>query len=514
MAKKFQLIAIVLIIVSICALTLVACGEESSVIEYAVTVAEITNGTVTVNKTKAKASEEIIVTATPNENFVLKQGSLKANNELILDGKFKMPKENVTITAEFEVRKELNGHSIDNFWGYLKSGENNFSFRYTLDMSEGDQVAKDIKEILFTPSALMETNICTGTNIEGTEIYNSYEWLDDEFMYYADIEDGKSSSIVKKRADNYGFNIEEIIIKDGSSKFFEPDGNKWKIKDNELLYYIKYAGYNIDDEGIFESFKNLRIMFTDKSVTMTTEAEIENDGVKSWQRSTYEIYDYGTTNVTIPENVLNADITKDETKPPEIKGVSLDNFREFMLNGSYLLMEDKIIQSGVNSINTMFSTVKSADKFMFGKPHINEITYGWLDGEYMYTATDNSKHITKKQNLASQWSDTLESLIVCDIIINNAAKYFEYDSNAWRISPSKIDEYISAFKVENGGESTYPREAFEKLRISFNSGIKLSIEISSDGAKYVHTYSYSKINDFNFTNFEIPTSIINAEVNA
>lgn len=520
MAKKIQLIVAVLIIVAICALALVACvDEEPSAKEYAVSVAEMSNGTVTINKTKAKAGDEIIVTVTPDENYVLKQGSLKANNDTISDGKFKMPKENVMITAEFEkaeadVRKELNGHNIDNFWGYLKNGDKNFSFRYTLDMSEGEQVAKDVIEILFTPSALMETIIHTGTNIEGEEVYNVYQWLDDGYMYYADIVDGKASSKVKKNADRYGFEIEEGIIKDGSSSFFEPDGNGWKIKDNELLYYIKYAGYNIDDEGIFERFKNLRIVFTDKSVTMTTEVEIDHDGVLSWQKSTYEIYDHGTTSVVIPENFLNADITADETKLPEINGVTFDNLREFMLNGSYFLTEQLNISSGDNIRRTTINTVKNVERFMSNNAHINEKTYGWLDGENMYIAIDNSYNINKKQYAASQWDETLESLIVCDFIFKDAAKYFEFDSGLWRIRPSMINEYITALEAENGGQSKYPRDAFQNLRVSFGSTIKLSFEISRDGTKYEYSYTYSKINDLHATFFLLPYEILSAGITA
>lgn len=511
MAKKLGTIVAVLIIVSICALAFVACVGK----EYALTVAEMTNGTVTVNKTKAKAGDEIIVTATPNENYVLKQGSLKANNETISDGKFKMPKENVTITAEFEVRKELNGHSIDNFGEYLKSGDKNFSFRYTLDMTEGERFAKNVKEILYTPSALMETIIYTGTNIEGTEIYNSYQWLDEGYMYYADIVDGKASSKIKKNADRYEFELEEFIIKDGNSEFFEPDGNTWKIKDNDLLYYIKYAGYNIDDEGVFESFKNLRIVFTDKSATVTTETEIARNGVTSWRKSTFEIYDYDTTYVTIPEDVLNDDITFDETKPPETKGVSLDNLREFMFNGNYILSEILTVSSINDSLTTSKITAKNTDKFMLNNSQKNVITYGWLDGENLYTATDNRYYITKKQYPASQWSNIFGALIGCDFIVNNAGKYFEIDNDAWRIRPSKIDEYISVFNAENGGGKIYPREVFEKLRISFKSStIKVSIEINRDNTNYEYSYTYMMINDIYATFFLIPDKILDAEITA
>ena len=42
------------------------------------------------------------MTVTPDQGYQLKTGSLKANDEEIVDDKFTMPAEAVTITAEFE----------------------------------------------------------------------------------------------------------------------------------------------------------------------------------------------------------------------------------------------------------------------------------------------------------------------------------------------------------------------------------------------------------------------------
>lgn len=514
MAKKIALITVLVIIASICAVTLVACGGGE---EYTVAVAEIANGSVTVNKAKAKAGDEIIVTATPKTGYTLKSGSLKANDKAILDGKFLMPKENVTITAEFEktkgdVRKELNGHNIDNFWGYLKKGDKNFSFRYTFDMSEGERVAQSVTEILFTPTALMETYTNTQVGVEDAEIYNHYEWLDDDYMYDASTEDGKATRKIRKYADKYGFKMEELGIQDGCAEYFETDGNKWKIKDDEILNYMELQGFRIEEEGVYQLFKNLRVEFTDKSVVMTAEAEMIIDGIKNWQKITYEVCDYDTTSVTVPENVLNADVTKDETKPPVIDGVSLDNFGEFMRNGNYTLTQEVTVSTGDHTDRKVFNVVKDADKYISRNQQTNESSYYWLDGDYYYCADSDNSTVTKKRYPASEWRESLETSIVLDVIAKDASKYFEELYSFWCIRPSMIDEYMAVMEKESGGKGTLPREAFERLQVYIEKdSISLRVSIEENGTTIEYRFIYS---NFNKTTVEIPDGILNAEVTA
>lgn len=514
MAKKIALITVLVIIASICAVTLVACGggADADAKEYAVTVTETANGSVTVSKAKAKAGDEIIVTATPNENYVLKDGSLKANDKAILDGKFIMPKENVMIMAEFVLRKEPDVHNIDNFWGYLKKGDKNFSFRYTFDMSEGERVAKSVTEILFTPTALMETYTNTEVGVEGAEIYNHYEWLDDDYMYEASIEDGKATRKIRKYADKYGFQMEEIGIQDGCAEYFELDGNKWKIKDEKILNYMELQGFRIEDDVIYKLFKNLRVEFTDKSTTMTAEVEMIIDGIKHWQKITYEVYDYDTTSVTVPKTVLYADVTKDETKPPVIDGVSLDNFSEFMRNGNYTLMQEVTVSIGDYTDRKVFNVVKDADKYIIRNQQINESSYCWLDGDYYYFANSDNSTITKKQYPASEWRESLETSIVLDVIAKNASKYFEQFHSFWRIRPSMLDEYMAIMEKESGGIGTLPKEAFERLEVYIEKdSITLRVSIEENGTTIVYRFTYS---NFNKTYVEIPDGIINAEITA
>ena len=71
---------------------------------YTISVEETENGVVTVDKKTAFAGETVVVTTTPAEGYVLVALSVKngTTDVVVTDGKFEMPKGNVTITATFE----------------------------------------------------------------------------------------------------------------------------------------------------------------------------------------------------------------------------------------------------------------------------------------------------------------------------------------------------------------------------------------------------------------------------
>lgn len=69
---------------------------------YSVTVADTPNGEIVIPAEKYKAGDEVTVTVKPADGYRLKEGSLKANETIIEGNTFVMPKENVTVTAEFE----------------------------------------------------------------------------------------------------------------------------------------------------------------------------------------------------------------------------------------------------------------------------------------------------------------------------------------------------------------------------------------------------------------------------
>ena len=84
------------------AVTITAEFEEIPAQTYAITVADMTNGTVTADKAEAAEGETVTLTVTPNEGYRLVAGSLKANDAVVEGNTFIMPAEAVTITAAFE----------------------------------------------------------------------------------------------------------------------------------------------------------------------------------------------------------------------------------------------------------------------------------------------------------------------------------------------------------------------------------------------------------------------------
>jgi translation initiation factor IF-2 len=71
---------------------------------HTITIAAMTNGSVTVTggKTSAVKGETITLAVNPNPGFKLVAGSLKYNDNVISGNTFDMPDANVTITAAFE----------------------------------------------------------------------------------------------------------------------------------------------------------------------------------------------------------------------------------------------------------------------------------------------------------------------------------------------------------------------------------------------------------------------------
>ena len=69
---------------------------------YGITIAAMTNGTVTADRSVAAAGETVTLTVTPAAGYHLKEGSLKANDEVISGNTFIMPARAVTVTALFE----------------------------------------------------------------------------------------------------------------------------------------------------------------------------------------------------------------------------------------------------------------------------------------------------------------------------------------------------------------------------------------------------------------------------
>ena len=77
-------------------------GEAPAPIDrYGITIAPMTNGTVTADKATAAAGENVTLTVTPDAGYHLKDGSLMANDEVVTGNTFTMPGKEVRVTALF-----------------------------------------------------------------------------------------------------------------------------------------------------------------------------------------------------------------------------------------------------------------------------------------------------------------------------------------------------------------------------------------------------------------------------
>lgn len=110
MKRKVALALLALVLV-LSMVTAVACKPQESSESFKITIAETTNGTITADKQTAKEGETVTLTITPDEGYILKSGSLKFNDTAITGTTFKMPKQDVTITAEFA--KDMTGVTVE-----------------------------------------------------------------------------------------------------------------------------------------------------------------------------------------------------------------------------------------------------------------------------------------------------------------------------------------------------------------------------------------------------------------
>lgn len=120
--KKFLSIVLGLAFILFSSAMLFGCAKE-----YSISVdPQITNGQIALSKTKAKEGEEIVVTPTANSGYFLNLANFKANENVIIDYKFIMPKEDVVITAEFLLPGLTSLNITSNLQTFIETMENDY----------------------------------------------------------------------------------------------------------------------------------------------------------------------------------------------------------------------------------------------------------------------------------------------------------------------------------------------------------------------------------------------------
>ena len=107
----------------VCAILMKLLKTEVETTRYTITIANMEFGTVEADKTEAVEGETVTLTVKSDTGYKYVDGSLKYNGVAVTGNEFKMPADNVTITAEFEAEGE-NGNGNGNGNEPGNGGEN------------------------------------------------------------------------------------------------------------------------------------------------------------------------------------------------------------------------------------------------------------------------------------------------------------------------------------------------------------------------------------------------------
>jgi len=187
-------------------------------VEFNITIAEMENGSVSTNVVQAQADELVNITVTPNIGYVLEE--VKANDDVITNDSFVMPKEDVIITATFKADGVLANFPKTNLRVTALNGEKTATANITTTFNENS----------FNVEVLVRDDILNKE--DGLEILFGNRITDD----------GYSKTCIK-----YQMNVlkeETLSIYNGSS-FVENNGEYTSI-----IKYIaredKIIGYSLD----------------------------------------------------------------------------------------------------------------------------------------------------------------------------------------------------------------------------------------------------------------------------
>lgn len=219
---------------------------------YTITINEVSNGKIIADKKQAVENEYVAITVIPNDGYILEDGSLCYNNQLIENNWFYMPKEDVVISANFIVDSQelpdsqmyvLAGDSKAYYQAeYQNHGilmhiyvvDNELHFNKVLDESDGVDLlislASDVKG--------MDPNHCIRFKANGDGYYELYK-------------------AISKGSFSDPF-VPELNVAFGQNFYYQ-----YKLQaysDGTRGYYLKaYFGYDLLNTTKNEGFGNITI---------------------------------------------------------------------------------------------------------------------------------------------------------------------------------------------------------------------------------------------------------------
>ena len=125
-------------------------GEAPAPIDrYGITIAPMTNGTVTADKATAAAGETVTLTVTPDAGYHLKDGSLMANDEVVTGNTFTMPGKEVRVTALFaadDAAPDTGSYKDGTYTGSAKGHSKDVPVTVTVTVVNGSISSIDVTE--------------------------------------------------------------------------------------------------------------------------------------------------------------------------------------------------------------------------------------------------------------------------------------------------------------------------------------------------------------------------------
>ena len=302
---------------------------EKEIVYYSVTVADIANGTVTADKNSAPEGETIHLTVTPDERYKLGTLTVKAANGetvAITDNSFVMPAGNVTVNADFALRKANIlvggvGVNADNCSDILGNGTASYDFdTNTLTLKNADiEVTNGFGIRYNESSSLPFTIVLDGENRIADDNDDGSGTCYGIALYAAApgfIISGSGTLDIKMVSDSsrIGIHVRKALTIDGTKLSVDVTGSENAVGvdlvygDSSLNLHnaarmkINAGGFdlqsnrnvrnlNVGDDCFFEAISavqafNGNINLTDSHPTVTVNTDPRADGSDYWDKNT------------------------------------------------------------------------------------------------------------------------------------------------------------------------------------------------------------------------------------
>lgn len=306
----------------------VSAAFKSADIEYDVNVATgITGGTVEVDKAKAKAGEEVTITATPTGTNVLRtltvKGDTSGEEVTVTDKKFTMPAEDVTVNATFGApiaKITITASSVTNF------DSSYAEYNWTADGVSGTMYAyrggsSGAYNMQFNSTPQVHNTTAIPGYIRSIKITKASTGSERSWSVYV------GTSEIKTTTDG---------TKMGDSQTIGTSGYTWEVTGNYSYFYLTKGSKSTNIESIVITYEpNGDMPSPTKLSTPTDLTWTEGTKTLSWTNTNTSNGTYGTNykyqyrigsdgSWTDATSATTAVLTITETKTVYVKAVAVN----------------------------------------------------------------------------------------------------------------------------------------------------------------------------------------------